>query len=290
MIEQALYEHLTAQESLAECLGIYDGKPAIFSQEAPADIDRKWSPDLKYGRVVFAVDIHGDPERAMGGTLAVDIICEENGEYQPEDVEPILRQLIHGWFFSSETLTVAAQWKTSSIFTEAEGQLTGCTLAFELLAFPVITTESPDIIARINEWTASRFPKIHIINHDKLPASAWKPKENEAAVYWRLVQDNPAGWIRDTFQTIWRTATVRCHIFSESNATASYVARNITVGLYADKRIVKQDETPIMVNRKNTVDLGADPLRTGQVSVEATYAIIINRATEDVLNNIEFDE
>lgn len=288
MIEEALYEHLIAQEELAAYLGVYADRPAIFGQEAPADIDEKWSPGLKYGRVVFDVDIHGDPERAMGGTLAVDLLCEDGKQF-PEDIEPILRQLIHGWFFTSGKLTVAAQWKTSSYFTQPKDKLCGCTLAFELLGFPMITTSTPDVIARINKWTSDTFHDIHVINHDEMSSRAWKPTDNDSAVYWRLVSDNPAGWIPDTFQTIWRTATVRCHIFSETNAIAATVARDMNVRLYADKRILKSGESPIMVNRRNTVDLGSDPLRTGQVSVEATYAIIVHRATEDVLRNIEYD-
>lgn len=289
MIEQALYEHLKSQTELTDYLGEYADMPAVFSQEAPADRDAKWAPGKQYGRVVFAVDIQGDPERTMGGTLAVDISCKE-GEQFPEEIEPILRQLIHGYFFSNGTFIVSAQWKNSTYFTEPTEQVIGCTLAFELLAFPVITTADPDIVARINEWTASRFKTLHVINHDEMPKSAWKPTGDESAVYWRLVQDDPAGWIPDTFQTIWRTATVRCHIFSETNAIAASVARDLTTRLYADKRILKSGETPIMVNRRNSADLGADPLRTGQLSVEATYAIVTNRSTDDVLQNITYNQ
>lgn len=289
MIEEALYGHLTAQTELADFLTVYDEKPAVFSQEAPADNDEKWAPGPQYGRIVFSVDIQGDPERTMGGTLSVDISCKE-GEQFPEEIEPILRKLIHGYFFSSGALTVAAQWKTSSYFTEPTNEVIGCTVIFELLAFPVLTTETLDIIARINEWTASRFESIHVINHDKLPESAWRPKEKDSAVYWRLAQDAPAGWIPDTYQTIWRTATVRCHIFSETNAIAASVAREITTRLYADKRIIKSGETPIMVNRRNTEDFAADPLRTGQVSVEATYAIVVHRTTADTLQNITHNQ
>ena len=289
MIEQALYEHLKSQAELTEHLGKYAEMPAVFSQEAPADIDAKWAPGKQYGRVVFAVDIQGDPERTMGGTLAVDISCKE-GEQFPEEIEPILRQLIHGYFFSNGAFIVSAQWKNSTYFTEPTEQVIGCTLAFELLAFPVITTAAPDIIARINEWTASRFKTLHVINHDEMPKAAWKPTGSESAVYWRLVQDNPAGWIPDTFQTIWRTANVRCHIFSETNAIAASVARDLTVRLYDDKRILKSGETPIMVNRRNSADLSADPLRTGQLSVEATYAIIAHRDTDDVLQNIHHSQ
>jgi hypothetical protein len=288
MIEQSLYEHLISQASLTDFLGKYAGKPAVFNQEAPADNDDKWESGKQYGRIVFSVDIQGDPERAMGGTLAVDVVCKD-GEQFPEEIEPVARKLIHGYFFSSGALTVAAQWKNSSYFTEPTNDVIGCTIAFELLAFPVITTSNPDIIERINEWTASRFGNVHVINYDKLPASAWKPTESESAVYWRKVQDAPAGWIPDTYQTIWRTATVRCHIFSETNAIASYVAREIVTRLYAERRILKSGETPIMVNRRNTEDLGADPLRTGQVSVEATYAIVTKRGSDEMLQHISYN-
>ena len=287
MIEQALYEHLISKNELTDFLGKYAGKPAVFSQEAPADNDDKWEDGKQYARIVFAVDIQGDPERAMGGTLAVDIVCKD-GEPFPEDIEPVARKLIHGYFFSADSFTVAAQWKNSSYFTEPTNEVCGCTIAFELLAFPVITTSNPDIIARINAWTASRFEDVHVINYDKLPASAWKPTEAKSAVYWRKVQDAPAGWIPDTFQTIWRTATVRCHIFSDSHAIASFVGREIITRLYAEKRILKSGETPIMVNRRNTEDLGADPLRTGQVSVEATYGIVTHRRTDEMLQHITY--
>lgn len=286
MIEQSLYEHLTAKAELLPFLAEYAGQPAIFSQEAPADTDEAWGDGPQYGRVVFSVDIEGDPERTMGGTLIVDILCKEDDQY-PEDIEPIIRSLIHGYFFSAGTFTVAAQWKNSSYFTEATDHVTGCTVAFELLGFPVLTTRAPDIVERFNHWTAKN-PRLHVINHRKLPEAAWRPTDEESAVYWRLVTDTPATWIPDTFQTIWRTATLKCHIFSRDNATAAAVAREITVRLHAEKRLTKKGETQIMVNHKNTIDYGADPLRTGQVTVEATYGIIVHLEPDNNLQNINY--
>lgn len=284
MIEQALYEHLIAQEELTTYLTTYNKVPAVFNQEAPADKDPLWGDGPQYGRIVFAVDIQGDPARTMGGTLAVDIQCKENLQF-PEDIEPIVRNLIHGWFFSNGTFTVEAQFKNSSYFTEPTDQVTGCTVVFELLAFPLFTTGDPDVIQRINEWTAN-IDGLHVINYDALPATAWKPEETDSAVYWRLVNDAQAGWIPDTFQTIWRTATIRCHIFSKDHATADTVARNIITQLYTDKRLLKANESPIMVNRRNTVDYGADPLRTGQITVEATYGIIVYFEPGGTVENI----
>lgn len=285
MIEQALYEHLIAQADLAQYLTTYNGIPAVFNQEAPADVDALWGDGPQYGRIVFAVDIKGDPERTMGGTLVVDIQCKENEQF-PEVLEPIVRELIHGWFFSNGTFTVEAQWKTSSYFTQPTDKVTGCTIVFELLAFPLMTTGSPDVIARINEWTAA-IDGISVINYDTLPSTAWKPEGTDSAVYWRLVDDSPAVWIPDTFQTIWRTSTIRGHIFSADHATADTVARNLITQLYTDKRLIKTGESPIMVNQNNKISTGADPLRAGQVTVEATYGIIVFTEPDTDLTNID---
>ena len=284
MIEQALLEHLQAQSVLATYLSEYDGKPAVFSQEAPADTDLLWRDGSQYGRIVFAIDLQGDPERVMGGILAVDILCEKDKQY-PEDIEPIIRQMIHGYFFSNGTFTVVAQWRNSDPFTEPTNRVIGCTVTFELLAFPILTTVDPDVVARMNEWM-TEIESLHVINYDVMPSNAWRPQNGESAVYCRLVNDNPAGWIPDTYQTIWRTATMRIHIFSESNAMAGSVARFIVEKLYSDKRLLKTGESPIMVNRRNGIDFSADPMRTGQITVEATYGIIVATRKFNPLHHI----
>lgn len=280
MIEQALYKHLQEQRALREFLATYGehGDMAIFNQEAPADRDELWGDGRQYGRIVFAVDLEGDPARIMGGRLSVDIMCRDDDEdypYAPEDIEPVMRRLIHGYFFSNCTFAVAAQWRNTNYFTEAKNHVIGCTQTFDLLGFPIITTSHPDVIQRINEWTSETFPGLHVINYDELPDCAWKPQGCESAVYWRLVSEAPSGWIPNTFSTIWQTAILKCHIFSEDVATAATVARDIAIRLHAVKRLLKAGETPIMVNRKNTTDNSADPLRTGQLTVEATYGVIM---------------
>lgn len=287
MIEQALVEHLKEQKVLEPYLATYNNAMAIFNQEAPADKDDLWNEGPQYGRIVFAVDLQGDPERTMGGTLAVDIMCEEDGT-PPEEIEPIVRSLIHGYFFSVGTFTVAAQWRNSSYFTQPNDRVIGCTLTFDLLGFPIITTANPDVIERLNKWTSDTFEKIHVINHDILPSAAWKPTDGDTAVYWRLATESPAGWIPDTFQTSWRIAHCKCHVFSADNATAFQVSHNITTYMQIVKRILKDGEAPLMVNRRNNVDMAADPLRTGQVTAEVTYGIIVKYGPDGKLENIMY--
>lgn len=286
MIEQSIYEHLKAQEALKAYLATYNCAPAIFNQVAPADMDECWECGAQYGRIVFSVDIQGDPARTMGGVLSVDILCKE-GEQIPEEIEPIIREVVHGYFFSDGTFTVAAQWKNSSYFTEPTNHVIGCTVTFDLLGFPIMTTTNPDVVERLNVWS-SEFEDVYAINYDALPGPAWRPEGGECAVYWRLLREDPAGWIPDTFQTIWRTATIKGHIFAESLAAASKLGRTLTTDLYAIKRLLKPGEAPIMTNRKNTEDFGADPLRTGQLTVEATYGVIVHIEPDGTLENINY--
>lgn len=288
MIEQSLFTHLKQQADLAEFLASYNGSPAVFNQEAPSDADKGWNDGPQYGRIVFVVDLQGDPERCMGGMLTVDIMCKEDEQY-PEDIEPIIRDRIHGWFFSNGTFTAAAQFKNSNYFTQPTDHVTGCTVTFDLLAFPVLTTVAPDVIDRVNRWCGG-FENLHVINHDALPAPAWRPTGADSAIYWRLVQETPAGWIPDTFSTVWRTATIKGHIFSQDNATAAIVGRELTLRLHAMKRLLQDGESPIMVNRRNTVDYGADPLRTGQITVEATYGVVVHFNPDKMLQHIHYSE
>lgn len=291
MIEQALWNHLRAQEELLPFLATYADGPAVFMQEAPADNDKKWAPGPQYGRIVFTVDIKGDPARTAGGTLMVDILCQKGQDTPgyPEDIEPIIRKLIHGWFFSSGTFAVAAQWDSSDPFTEPKNKVTGCTVSFALLAFPVLTTSGLDVVARLNEWT-SQIEGLYVINYDELPADAWKPGPGESAVYWRRLRDGPSPMIRDRYAMIGRMATIKGHIFAEDIAAASAVANDLIIRLYTAKRLLKPPESPIMVDDRNTQDDGADPLRTGQLTVEATYCIMRYAKTDNVIRDIKKTE
>ncbi len=286
MIDKAVFQHLFSSAELAAMLTSYKGRPAIFNQEPPPDVDASWRTSGQYGRIIFALSALGDPARAMGGSLMVDVQCAA-GKQRPEDIEPVVRGLIDGYFFSDSGVTMAAQWEDSRYFSEPAVQVCGVTLTFALLAFPMLTTRNTDVTALMNEWTAERFPELFVINRDKLPGT-WKPREGKNAVYWRVISVKPAGWIPDTYQTVWCTAALRCHVFAENVSEAAKIVQEITMELYESRRVSGPNGEQLIANRHNEMDTSADALRTGQLTVEATFGEIVRRKASMPLNNINY--
>ena len=102
MLEQVICEHLQSNEALAAKLAIYDGKPAVFDYKEPVADDQKWQGEARYGRIVFSLQIRDDPTRTKCGSLAVDVLSESNTQSY-KDMEPIVRDLLDGYFLSPMT-------------------------------------------------------------------------------------------------------------------------------------------------------------------------------------------
>ena len=312
MIEAVLLKHLQSQEDkLSPFLATYYGKMAIFNQSAPADTDIGWGveqgyePDpeyedeeelekySQYGRIIFAVDLSEDPERIYSGTLAVDVQCED-GMQVPEEMEPIVRELIDGYFFSTSDITFAAQWSASNYFTEPTEKIVGVTLTFGLLAFPKQTTIEPDPIRLINKWTKEELTKIIdrdiiVIGCDALN-EAWKPTAETPAIYWRLASTDKCSWIPDTFNCSWRTAVVFGHIITPDKDVCGIIARYIGRTLTRKKRLIFEDISPLMVDRNIRINLGSDEFRTGQITIDATYGLLAEQAPYNPVKNISIEE
>ena len=318
MIETVLYEHLQKNTGkLAKYLAEYNGKMAVFNQVAPPDTDRGWNnpnPEWdrenywydededeeeieesksQYGRIVFAVELSEDTERKYSGTLAVDVLCED-GVQLPEEMEPIVRKLIDGYFFSTEEITMAAQWSASNYFTDPTEKVVGVTLTFGLLAFPHQSTVRPDPIALINKWTNEEFhmmipENIKVIGVDSI-GEAWKPTNKEPAIYWRLSAINPCGWIPDTYNCSWHTAVVHGHILAEDKNVSAAIARKIDNILTIKKRLIFEDGGPLMVDRNIRINLATDQLRVGQITIDATYGILYIPEPKEHIENVDITE
>lgn len=291
MIEAQLRQHLMQQAQLTPYMATYAGGMAIFNQEAPTDTDPAWGNGSQYGRIVFYIDMKDDPQRNISGTMGVDIYCENGSTQVPEEIEPIIRELIDGYFFSNEAVTIATQWKSTNYFTEPPKKVVGATLTFDLLAFPSQQTIDPDPIALINKWTSNDLSKllgvsaIRVIGQDVLP-EAWKPTDDMPAIYWRIANIRKCTWIPDTYNCSWETAFIWGHIMAQEPATASKIARVIQNTLTVKKRLIFDDMAPLMIDRNIQVTLTNDSLRQGQINIEGTYGILTPPKDGPPLNSI----
>lgn len=271
MIETVLLQHLQEQEDLKTYLATYAGLPAIFNQEAPPDTDENWSSE-QYGRIVFFLNMQDDPSRMISGTLTVDVICK-SGEQIPEEIEPFANEAIDGYFFTSDNVTIAAQWRASDYFTEATGKTNGVTLTFDLMAFPYRATIYPDPIELINKFSKELLPNASVIGYDTV-APVFKPDNEHPAIYWSQTAINKCSWIPDTYHCSWHTSTLQGNVFAEDQNKADSIARLIDNTLTIRKRLIFDDESPLMIDRNIRLNFTADVLRTGQITVDATYGIL----------------
>lgn len=286
MIAQSIYQHLVKQAALEPFLATYNGKLAIFNQEAPDDQDRGWDGS-QYGRIMFSIDMQDDPERNVSGVMAVDVICR-NGKQVPEDIEPVVRDLIDGYFFSDEIETVAVQWSASNYFDEIKERICGVTLSFDILAFPQQQTFEPDPISCLNDWTKQVVPDATIIGKDTLQP-VYKPLTQNPAIYWRLVQIGPCNYIGDTWSCSWRTASIQAHIMAPDINTMEVISRSIEAYMANAKCILLADKSPLRIDRISTIP-GSDPLRQGQLSVEATFGTMRTEKPVLKMNHINVNE
>lgn len=284
MIEEVLYTHLqTNGTALQPFLATYGDTMAIFNQEAPKDTDANWGEGSQYGRIVFMMDTREDVERKVSGTLTVDVECED-GKQVPEEMAPLVQELLEGYFFTdSETeLTMAARWKQSNYFTDPTKKVIGVTLTFDLLAFPSQTTTEPDPIVATNTWLAALYPGATIIGTDTLEA-IWKPTDEAPALYCRLAKLTDSTRIRSNANVDWFDAELRIHVLSPTLNVREAICKVIVQTLTRATRIMMEDNSPMQI-WTTTASMAADQLRTGQITINATYGVLPPKIPVDPLN------
>jgi hypothetical protein len=280
MINTVLFNHLAAQSELTSLLAKYDNVVAIFDQEIAPDKEKGWTGE-QYPRIVYAVDMTSDPERDISGILAVDILCE-NRKQSPEEIEAVLKKYIDGFFFMSKDEAIRANWEASNYFTEATERVSGVTLTFSLLSFPIQRFGIPDVIGLLNNYVRAKYENACIIAYDINQNAVWKPSDENPALYWRITDIAPCSFINDTWACIWKTATVQLHIFSDS--TALQIAEEIDFELSMQHRLLFDDRAPLMIENI-IVSTGQDEQRIGQLKLEGTYGIL-RKEKISPLNNI----
>lgn len=273
---EAVYRLLSENAALTENLAAFGQEPAVFYQSAPDDTDPMWGPK-QCPRLVYTLEMQGDPERHTSGRLTVDILTDKNS-CEPEDLDQIIRCLLSGVFFTDASKTTyAVLWDRSDLFDEFEpGKGTtargilGITAVFDVVEFPVQLTTDPDPVQAMHLWSKGSLNNVLVVGCDALPP-VWKPTGEQAAIYWHLNSIGPAPMI-DSWTVSWHGVQLAGHILADHTQMQS-IAKVIIDALQQAGEVLMADDSPMFVTRI-VYSSGADPIKQGQITLSATYGTL----------------
>lgn len=284
MIEEVIYKYLSESNELGGMLARYRNSPAIFRDEAAKDTDTSWGDGPQYPRIVYTLNMQDDPQRKVSGTLTVDIMCY--GNIQPETIEAVLRPMIDGHFFTDGDTTIAAMWDSSPAFTEQAGKyiISGMSVNFDVVAFPMQETSNPDPIQALNRWMKEQLPEATVIGLDELPAVWTPPDPRKPAIYFKLDSLGP-GTIGDTYSVTWHLATIKALVISTNRTVRNTVAKFIVDNLAAYDRVKLLDGSNLFLKRL-VCNMTADPIKEGQVTITGEYGVLTKRRVYPLIKQV----
>jgi len=282
-LEELIYSVLKDDVVLSAKMADYNGQPAIFELNAPADTDPGWS-EIQYPRVVYVIDKSENPERKVNGTLAIDIAITNTAAEGPETIEARVRELLSNAFYEpSGEPPAALVWNQTNPF-EADDETIGVTMIFDMIAFPEQRTHSPDVILALESWVKAKITGAQLVNRTPVAPYHWKPTGATPAVYWRSVNIRTD---QITNAVVWLNMTINGHVFAPTPTERLPIIRKIVETLALDAYIYLADGSPATIQTV-AADSNRDPHRDGQISLTVRFGILKPEASAIILNYADF--
>ncbi|MEG1562150.1 MAG: hypothetical protein RR365_00655 [Bacteroides sp.] len=265
---------MTAWRGLQEKLAQYEGKAAVFYQNAPSDMANGWKNKVQYPRVDYTVDMHANPERQSSGQAIFNIWCIDTGT-MPEKIEPDVRAALCGIFITPDgEPPYCLAWQRSDSFeaaneTERAKQIVGITMAFDVFAFPNQITSDPDPIMAMNHFIKEWEPEVTVIGHDALQPYH-EPQAETPAVYFRISSLETS---TETNTVTWMNGVIAGHVFAPTAEARLRWLRYLVDTLAQQGEVTMLDTSPMTI-RKLTADAGLDPLSQGQLRIQMRFGIL----------------
>ncbi len=293
-LEDLIYKRISECESVTSILGEYRGAAAVFFSQAPGDNDAGWNKRREYPRLTYFVNRAADAERRTQGAMSLNIWCDGTSA-QPEDLEPVLRELFDGVFFTPERdMTYCVAWATSEMFevlpeqrtSREQTQVTGIAMMFDLFEFPRQVTTNPDPVLTMGDFTR-RFicENAVIIGCDDI-GKIYKPTADAPAFYWRLgtISADKVFWA-----VSWVAGEIAGHVFAPSAEERLKWIKVAATEVSVQAEAVMPDNSPMFFTTFKA-DSGADFLRSGQMRIGVRYGILRDENRGTALNNISVEQ
>lgn len=277
-LEDLIYKRLVNSD-LARKLTNFNDNPAVFYQKAPDDTASGWYGRKQYPRIDYIVDLQSNPERKTSGVLTLNIWSTEDGT-PPEELEPIVRQLLCGVFLKPDSAPpYSMAWSRSDVFDAEKGEniLVGITITFDVYAFPSQITSDPDPILAINHYISELIPTATIIGQSDLE-EIYSPTTEYPAFYFRIETMKTQ---RETNTVAWMDTVIAGHIFAADEEIKWLKA--VVDKLALDGEITMLDTSPMFITSLKA-DTTQNALSIGQFQIYGRFGILRRKPFAHTLN------
>lgn len=287
-----LYQRLTGCSELAALLAEYDDRPAIFYQRPATADDAKWG-EWQYPRIDYNVDMQENPARNTSGVLAINVWCDTEQGTEPEDIERILRGLLHAVFAQADDYPYSFSWVRSDAFEvkvekEQTARTIGVTVIFDIMAYPSQTTLCPDPIEAMNDWTKTILPQATIIGRDTI--NGWLvPTRSNPVIYWRLAAQSAQ---QKRFTHTWMDIQLEGYVSAPNASDRLFNLTRINTAAALIGHVPMEDGSPLFLSNF-TCKPHLSHLTQGQIQVNGRFGILqpwYNRQPCPKLNHLNIQQ
>lgn len=273
--DELIYKWFTENKAIAESVAVYSGKPAIFYQTIPADIQKGWGHKAQYPRIVYSIDMQANQERKSAGTMEISLLCDEAGT-PPESIEPMIKDCLRDLIVKPDDISpYCFAWSRTDSFevssreTGADTRVIGMEIRFDILEYTSQETTDPDPVVALNQYIKKVMPEAFVMGVDHLD-SFLVANEKAPVFYCRLETVERS---RVTNTVAWMDGRIAVHVLCPAPEIRLKWVMALANSLSLDAEVVMLDKSPMSIKRLQ-VNNKADYLKDGQLFVTVHYGLL----------------
>lgn len=267
-LSQLIYSRLALDETICSMLAKFNGQPAIFNTEFPADQQEGWDGQTQYPRIEYHINMQADPERASSGMLMLAVYSEKD-PLAAEQIETCVRRSLKDVLMKpSDEAPFCLAWARTDPFI-LEGTAILCKdLVFDILEYPDQFVTYPDPAESISLFLKGAFPDLFVIGVDSIE-TFYVATEDEPVIYCRM-----DSFMNDhtSMALAWINCRIAIHVIAPTVDARSKWVRLIMNCLMISGEAPLTDGTPLRFTGTQASNK-SDYLTSGQIMLSGQYTL-----------------
>lgn len=271
MIDTLFYNVLKENEVLQKELARYNKQPALFYQQLPHDMAKKWEDKSTFPRMVYNIEWRYHAERKTDGTMAVDIFCTNENKTAPEDLANEIVKVFEGLFLTENTDTYCAVWDRTDLF-ETEGNepaVMGVRVYFDVYRFAKQEGIAPCPVWGMNTFLKQYQPNCVLLGHDVIKEKLYATDKNPIVFVKKQSTKN----IKTSYAMAWLESVLNIFVAASNPEETRKWVTAIYRDIALEQETVMENGSPflVMAVQENAEE---QPFNMGQITVTGQYGIL----------------